>query len=150
MSNTGLNHDNARTPEQKALMAKIEADGVCPFCKEYFTSYHPKPIIKETEFWYVTENMSPYEGTSHHFIFVYKPAHISTPKELAPQASDDLFTLLTWVTETYQIEGGSFFMRFGNMEWNGSSVSHLHAQLVVGKRKGENAEALRVKLGWKI
>ncbi len=150
MTKTGLNHDEARTNEQKALMALIEADGVCPFCAEHFKKYHPKPILKETDFWFVTENMSPYEGTSRHLLFVYKPSHINRLSDIAPQAAQDLFALLTWATETYSIAGGSFFMRFGNMEWNGSSVEHLHAQLIVGKKKDESAESLKVKLGWKV
>ncbi len=150
MSKAGLNHDNARTDEQKALMAQIEADGICPFCAEHFKKYHPKPIIIETDYWFVTENMSPYEGTSHHYIFVYKPAHISRPNDILPEAAHDLFALVSEVTERNHIEGGSFFMRFGNMEWNGSSVEHLHAQLIVGKKKDDTAEALRVKLGWKV
>ena len=58
MSHAGLNHDNARTEEQKTLMAKIEEDGVCPFCAEHFKKYHPKPILKETDYWFVTENMN--------------------------------------------------------------------------------------------
>ena len=149
-SKAGLNHDNARTEEQKKLMAQIEEDGVCPFCAEYFTTYHPKPIIKETDYWFVTENMSPYEGTSLHLLFVYKPKHIQTLSLISPEEAQDLFGLLSWAIDTYSIEGGSFFMRFGDMEWNGSSVQHLHAQLVVGKRKDETAEALRVKLGWKV
>lgn len=148
-SNSGLNHENARTEAQKKLMAQIESDGVCPFCAEHFTKYHPKPILKETDFWFLTENMSPYEGTLHHFIFVYKPSHVSTLSAVTPEAGQDLFALLAWATKTYAIEGGSFFMRFGDMQWNGSSVAHLHAQLVVGKKKDETAEALRVKLGWK-
>jgi diadenosine tetraphosphate (Ap4A) HIT family hydrolase len=149
-SNAGLNHDEARTPEQKKLMEQIEADGVCPFCSEHFTKYHPKPILKETDYWFVTENMSPYEGASHHFLFVYKPSHVNTLSSVSPEAGQDLFTLLAWVTETYSIEGGSFFMRFGDMNWNGSSVEHLHAQLIVGKKKDNTTEALRVKLGWKV
>lgn len=147
---TGLNHDNARTEEQKKLMAQIETDGVCPFCADHFKTYHPKPIIRETEYWFLTHNMSPYEGTSQHFLFVYKPAHSTTLAEVVPEAAQDLFALLSWTTDTYAIKGGSFFMRFGNMEWNGSSVAHLHAQLIVGKEKDETAEALRVKLGWKV
>lgn len=149
MSKAGLNHDNARTNEQKKLMAKIEADGVCPFCAAHFKQYHPKPILKETDYWFLTENMSPYEGTSHHYLFVYKPAHISRPKDISPEAAQDLFALVSQITEEQYIEGGSLFMRFGNMEWNGSSVEHLHAQLIVGKKKDNAAEALRVKLGWK-
>ena len=149
-SKAGLNHANARTDEQKQLMAQIEADGVCPFCKENFTKYHPKPILKETEYWFVTENMSPYEGTSIHLLFVYKPEHTNLLSDIPKDAASDLFSLLSWASEHFSLEGGSFFMRFGNMEWNGSSVEHLHAQLIVGRQKDDSAEALRVKLGWKV
>ncbi len=149
-STAGLNHENARTEEQKKLMAQIEADGVCPFCAEHFTKYHPKPILKETEYWFLTTNMSPYEGTRFHFLFVYKPKHIVSPTEFSPEAGTDLFSLIAWVTEQYAIPGGSFFMRFGDTRYNGSSVEHLHAQLISGKQQDEEAEALRVKLGWKV
>lgn len=149
-SKTGLNHENARTEEQKKLMAQIEQDGICPFCAEHFKKYHPKPVLKETDHWFVTENMSPYEGTSLHLLFVYRPSHIQVLSEVTPEAAQNLFTLLTWATQTYSIDGGSFFMRFGDMQWNGSSVQHLHAQLIVGKKHEEAADPLRVKLGWKV
>jgi len=144
-----LNHTEARTEEQKKLMAKIEADGVCPFCAEHFTKYHPKPILKETDYWFVTENMSPYEGTTTHVIFVYKPGHITSPTEATPAALTDLFECVNWAIETYQIRGGSFFVRFGNTAYNGSSVEHLHAQLLTGVEKGEHTEKIKIKLGWK-
>lgn len=146
---TGLNHHNVRTKEQKELMAQIEKDGVCPFCAEYFRKYHPKPILKETDWWFVTENMSPYAGTKMHFLFVYKPTHISSPENINPEGTQDLFTLMNWVIQEYNIGGGAFFMRFGDTSYNGSSVEHLHAQLVVGEKEGDDVEALRVKLGWK-
>ncbi|MCF7816115.1 MAG: hypothetical protein K9M10_00085 [Candidatus Pacebacteria bacterium] len=149
-SKTGLVHANARTDEQKNLMAKIESDGVCPFCAEHFTKYHPKPILEETDFWFVTENMSPYEGTKYHFLFVYKPSHITKTQEMDSGALKDLYSLLDWATTTYDIQGGSFFMRFGDTAYNGSSVEHLHAHLIVGGTQNETDEAIRVKLGWKI
>lgn len=145
----GLDHNEARTDEQKSLMAQIEADGVCPFCAAHFRKYHPKPIIKETDSWFLTENMSPYEGTTQHFIFVYKPAHISGPTEMTNESKAELFDLVSWVVSQYNIPGGSFFMRFGEGGYNGSSVEHLHAQLIVGVQKNEGTEALRVKLGYK-
>lgn len=138
---------NARTPEQVALMQKIIDDGVCPFCAEHFRKYHPKPVIKETEHWFLTENMSPYKGTKHHFIFVYKPAHITKPDELLPEALADLFSLVQWATTEYAITGGSFFMRFGDTHYTGSSVEHLHAHLLMGDADAPNHEPVRVKLG---
>jgi len=150
MSKAGLNHDNARTEEQKALMARIEADGVCPFCAEHFTKYHPKPILRETDFWFVTENISPYVGTSYHFLFVYKPSHINRPCDIPPAAAQDLFSLFSWITETYGMEGGGFFMRFGDTKWNASSVEHIHAHVVVGGPQSDDGEKIKVPLGWKI
>lgn len=144
---SGLNLSNARTPEQVALMEKIIADGVCPFCAEHFRKYHPKPILKETEYWFFTENMSPYAGTKHHFIFVYKPAHITKPTELSAEASADLFALIQAATEEYQFPGGALFMRFGDTRYNGSSVEHLHAHLLMGDHDAPGHEPVRVKLG---
>ena len=137
----------SRTPEQKALMERILADGVCPFCAEHFRKYHPKPILKETEYWFFTENMDPYKGTKYHFIFVYKPAHISTPAELPPAALVDLFDLINGAIAEYKMPGGSFFMRFGETRFTGSSVTHLHAQLLMGDADAEGHEPVRVKLG---
>lgn len=149
-SPSGLNHNNARTDEQKKLMKKIESDGVCPFCAKHFIAYHPKPIHKETDYWFVTENMSPYEGTKYHFLFVYKPKHISSLATVSPEAGQDLFALLAYMTKKYAIKGGSFFMRFGDTEYNGATVEHLHAHLIMGTKHSEETSALRVKLGWKI
>ncbi len=149
-SKAGLNHDEARTNEQKELMAQIEADGVCPFCEEHFRQYHPKPIIKETDSWFFTENMSPYEGTKHHFIFVYKKAHVISPTEITPESRAELFELIDWAIQEYDIVGGSFFMRFGEGGWNGSSVEHLHTHLIVGGKNTGESEKIKVKLGYEV
>lgn len=148
-SNAGFDHKNARTEEQKRLMEKIEADGVCSFCYEHFTQYHPNPIIKENTSWLLTTNMSPYEGTTHHFFFVYKTGHKRYPHEMTRDEHADLFELVSWVIQEHNIIGGSFFMRFGEAGWNGSSVEHLHAHLIVGSRESETTEGLKVKLAYK-
>lgn len=142
-----LNLDNARAEEQKALMRQIQADGVCPFCVEHFIKYHPKPVLRETPYWFFTENMVPYADTKHHFIFVYKPAHITMPSEILPEAAVDLFALLDWAISEYRIPGGAFFMRFGDTKYNGSSVQHLHAHLLMGDADNEDHQPVRVKLG---
>ncbi|MBI4086813.1 HIT domain-containing protein [Candidatus Kaiserbacteria bacterium] len=147
---TGLIHENARTEEQKKLMAQIEQDGVCPFCAEHFKKYHPKPIIKETDSWFLTTNMSPYEGTTYHFLFVYKKAHVISPSEITPESRADLFDLINWTVEKYDIKGGSFFMRFGDHHYTGGSVEHLHTHLIVGDTDESSQDAIRVKLGWKV
>ncbi|MFT7507607.1 MAG: ATP adenylyltransferase [Acidimicrobiales bacterium] len=148
-SKAGLDHTEARTDEQKDLMQQIEADGVCPFCAEHFAKYHPKPILKETDTWFVTTNMSPYEGTDYHFLFVYKPKHTNSPTDMTPEEGAELFTLIQDTIAEHNLPGGGFFMRFGEGGYNGSSVEHLHAHLIVGQKKSENTEGLKVKLGYK-
>lgn len=148
-SKAGLDHKEARTEEQKNLMDRIEQDGVCPFCKEHFTKYHPKPIIKETDNWFVTTNMSPYEGTTQHFLFVYKPGHILSPGDMRENAAAELMMLVSEQVKANNMKGGAFFMRFGEGGYSGSSVEHLHAQLIVGVQRSEDTESLKVKLGYK-
>ncbi len=142
-----LNLENARTKEQVELMQQIAMDGVCPFCAEHFRKYHPKPILKETDSWFVTENMSPYAGTKLHFLFVYKKAHVRFPGDITPESRADLFECINDLISKHTIEGGSFFMRFGDTHYNGSSVEHLHAHLIVGDVDAEGHEPVRVKLG---
>lgn len=146
-SKTGLLHNNARTEEQKKLMEKIEQDGVCPFCAEHFKTYHPKPILWETEHWFITTNMSPYTNTKYHFLFVYKPAHITNLIDIPSEAQNDLFVQIHRLTDEYHIPGGAFFMRFGDHRYTGGSVEHLHAHLIMGDADNPNHEPVRVKLG---
>jgi diadenosine tetraphosphate (Ap4A) HIT family hydrolase len=145
-----LDFNHARTPEQVELMRKITEDGVCPFCKEYFTEYHPKPILKEGNWWYVTENMSPYQGTRVHLIFVYKE-HVTKTSGISPEGAAELFQLIGWAEQEYQVKGGSFFVRFGETEYTGGSVDHYHVQFIQGTAKGTDKayDKLKVKLGYK-
>lgn len=145
-----LNFTHARTEEQISLMEKIEQDNVCPFCPEYFKKYHPKEIFKETKWWIVSENMSPYEGTRVHLIFIHKK-HITMPNEMKSEAAKELIRLLDWAIEKYEIKGGSFFVRFGDTRYTGGSIDHLHVQLLTGTAKSDdkNKDKLKVKLGYK-
>lgn len=143
-----LDFNHARTKKQIEVMNKIVEDGVCPFC--HFPKYHIKPILKETAWWYVSENMAPYEGTKIHLMFVYKE-HATLASEIKPEATKDLFELIGWAEKEYKLEGGAFFVRFGKSEYTGGSVDHFHVQLLQGNAKGtdENCEKLKVKLGYK-
>lgn len=144
-----VNLENGRTPDQIELMRRIKEDGVCPFCIEHLRQYHPKPILRETDWWVVTENMSPYEGARVHYIFVYKPGHITRPNELPAEALVDLFALVDWAGAETSVLGGAFLMRFGDTAYNGASVDHLHAHLVATEANGPDMEGVRVKIGFK-
>lgn len=142
----------SRTPEQKKVMEQIDRDGVCPFCVDFCQGnpprYHTKPILKESSFWSLTENFHPYEGTSLHLVLIAK-RHITRPSELTADEWADVQEFLAWIDTTYHVEGGALLMRFGNTEWTGGSVEHLHAQIIVGGPRESGAEPLLTLVAYK-
>lgn len=139
---TEFHHD-----DQHKVMNQIVKDGVCPFCQAQLAKYHRQPILWENDRWLVTENDYPYEGTRFHFLIIRKQhRHI---EDVGPSAWVDLGRAVDWIIEHYKIKGGTFLMRFGEMEYNGSSVQHLHAHIIVGRKKGTKTESLKVKVGYR-
>lgn len=146
MSERYINPKNARVESQQKVMEQIARDGVCPFCKEHLGKYHEKPITHTGKWWVVTENMFPYKDTRVHLLFIHKE-HITTISEVTPSAMKELFHFINAVVMEYDIQGGTFLWRFGDTKYNGSSVHHLHAQLVVGDIDDPNHTPVRVKIG---
>lgn len=138
--------NSARVDDQRNVMQQIVQDGVCPFCMENFTRYHKKPILREGEHWILTENQWPYDHTKYHFLAVAKK-HIETIESIPLGAMEELREHLQWAIKENSVPGGSFFMRFGDIKYTGSSVAHLHAQLLMGDVDAPGHESVRVKLG---
>lgn len=138
-----MNIDNARQPLQVENMKKIAAEGFCPFCPEHMKKYHEPPIIKTGAYWYVTPNMYPYENTKHHFLFVTNE-HLTNTAELSPEAWAELQEHVLWLNEEYKIDGATLLMRSGDMQKNGATVLHLHAQYIVGTGEKEHPVMARV------
>lgn len=145
-----VNLRHARTKEQVEVMTQIIKDGVCPFCPDYLLKYHSKPIIKETRHWFLTENMSPYEGTAHHLMLISK-RHFTMPGKMKATESKELFEITGWVTDKLKIHGGALLMRFGDNEITGGSVDHFHVHIIVGNatRSDEGVEKIKTKVGYK-
>lgn len=147
--NNMLNMHNARTERQLAKMIECQELGICPFCSENFSKYHDAPILKEGKFWFLTENDDPYPGSTRHIMAINK-RHILSILDLGPGEGDELIYLFKWaLTEELRTPGATFWVRFGDMEYTGASVDHLHAHLAVGLKRSENTEPLRAKIGWK-
>jgi diadenosine tetraphosphate (Ap4A) HIT family hydrolase len=139
-----MNFDNARDPLQVANMQKIEAEGFCPFCPEHMEKYHTPPILKRGTHWYVTPNMYPYEHAVHHLLFITN-RHISNSLELTSEEWAELQVLLHETIGEQGLTHGTLLMRSGDMKKTGSSVLHLHAQLVVGS--GDNEKPVMTRVG---
>jgi ATP adenylyltransferase len=145
--NGHVNLNHSRAGRYQRLLEKIERDGVCPFCSPYLKRYHRPPIIRRTAHWLLTTNQTPYRGLKHHWLLISRD-HLNDIKDLTPDHWRELGRLLTWLTKKYRVPGGSLFIRFGDTDYTGGSVAHLHAHLVVGGRRRKNRE-INIRLAYK-
>lgn len=126
-----MNLQNARNDLQIENMKKIAKEGFCPFCPEHLKKYHKPPIVKTGQYWIVTPNMYPYENIKYQFLYI-PLEHLTNSKDLRPEMWTELQELIDWTLKEYDIAGGTFLMRSGDMEKTGGTVLHLHAQFIVG------------------
>lgn len=143
-----VNLAHARTKFQADVMERIKRDGVCPFCEEHFLTYHTKPVIKKGKHWILTENFQPYPGTKHHLLAVSRK-HVTSFAQLSSAAHAELLRLFGAEAKRRGIKGGALFMRFGDTDYTGGTVEHLHAQLLSGVKRGKKSEPLFTSLGYK-
>ena len=149
-----VNMRHVRTEEQRRLYERIQGDKVCSFCADFCKgkapTYHPNPILKENAHWAFTESFPKYGAAEKHYLIVSKFLDADGKHALFPifpgEVWQALGEIIEWAVEEYKFPGGGFFFRFGDTDYTGASVSHLHAQLIFGGAR--NGEALRVKLGY--
>ncbi len=135
---------NAREGAQKQAMEQMLQIGDCPFCSENLKKYHKAPILKEGDFWVLTTNQWPYPNTRLHFLFILK-YHAETLAELDDAAMSELGKLSQWLEKEYNIEGGGLIMRFGDTQYSGGTIPHLHAQMIVPDIDAPNFEEKPVR-----
>lgn len=145
---TGFDMRHVRTDKQRRQMEQIEAEGICPFCKEHLQRTHREPIENKGAWWSVTKNDYPYEGSKLHYLFIYNE-HAETLAEVPPEAFAELMAFVQEIMRGSNMPGGTFFMRFGSSGHTGATVAHLHAHLVVGASADESADKLKVTVGYK-
>ncbi len=140
---------NSRTKEQFCRMQEAEKLNICPFCKEGLKRIHKLPIEKETRDFFVTKNAFPYEGTSAHYLIIPKK-HIRDIEELQSEMWIQIGELFNWIRKYTNAKSGGFFLRFGDLHWTGSSVEHLHFQIISGTKSDKSkSDSIKVKLGYK-
>ena len=141
----GYNFELARHKEQLQQMQDLAARGVCAFCREHIETEQREPIELETAHWIVKKNDYPYEGTSLHLMLVPKE-HVKTFSELSSKAQSDFATTISKVEKKWHLTSYAVGMRSGDMRFNGSSVEHLHAHIIVGDTSNPKHEPVRFKM----
>lgn len=146
--NKHINSINSRRGSYAKLLKKIDKDGVCPLCPKHLPNYHKKPIIKESKYWLLTENQNPYEGLQLHLLAIHKKHKVNLT-DLNNSDFTDLFNLFKWAAKFNKLPAGTILMRFGDGNYNGASVNHLHAHLMMGGRYKKGKSKIKVKVGYK-
>lgn len=121
----------------------IRAAGRCPFCIDNLPNTHPRPILWQSDHWIVTENAWPYEGTKQHFLLI-SVEHVERIEELSPEAGHGFFEAYAWLAEHVGFPGATILWRSGGTDQTGASVSHLHAQVVVGYPRSGDSEKMKI------
>ena len=123
----------AKKGEYKEVISQIIKEGKCPFCPKNF-KYHKNPILKIAGGWFITESSWPYKNSKHHFIIIGMK-HKEKFRHLNKKDFSDIASLANWAIKKFKIKGGGLTLRFGETDYTGSSVAHLHFHLIVPKLK---------------
>lgn len=119
----------AKDEEYRRALLKIEAEGKCPFCPDNF-KYHKEPILFERDGWLITKASWPYTNHQYHFLIIAKEhkEHIS---QLSPSDLVAVNDLANWAIKEFKLKGGALALRFGDSEYTGATVCHLHFHFIV-------------------
>ncbi|MDO8591905.1 MAG: HIT family protein [bacterium] len=134
----------ARTPAQLEKMKDLMKRGVCIFCPKYIHEDLEKVEI-ETDYWMVKKNAYPYEGTRLHILLIPK-AHVSIFSKLPKPAQAEFVGLVVRCEKHYKLVSYAMGIRAGDMRFNGGSIEHLHAHIVVGDTDNPKHEPVRFKM----
>ena len=147
MSKKFVNVKNARTGEYEQVIKEIATTGKCPFCKENF-KYHKKPTYKRKGKWFLTNNSWPYKNTKNHLI-ILGDKHKENFSELTSSDLESIRYLANWAIKNWKIKGGAIAMRFGDTDYTGASVSHVHFHIISPEidKKTKRAKVVNFPIG---
>ncbi len=131
-----VNIKNARGREEYvSMLQKIIEAGIDPFDPHYIGRNHPYPILKKYNHWFVTKSAHPYPGSIHHFM-VISTVYAEVLEELPVEAVVELQKVIGEINKEYNIEGGGYWMRYGNTDFTGATVKRLHGHIIAADPNG--------------
>jgi ATP adenylyltransferase len=137
----------ARSKEQLEEMLRLEKEGKCIFCPQ-FIKEDVQPLELETRHWMVKKNRFPYENTKLHLLLIPKK-HVKIISELPKAARESFLDVVALCEKKYQLNSYAIGFRSGDMSFNGGSIEHIHAHLVVGDVNDPKHRPVRFKMSSK-
>lgn len=110
------------------VLNQIEMENKCPFCHDNF-KYHKNPILKKNSNWFITESSWPYKNAKYHFLIINRK-HKEAFSELNKKDWETLRELTNWAIKNYNLPGGALALRFGDTDYTGATVCHIHAHII--------------------
>lgn len=134
----------ARSEDQLKEMQRLAGQGICIFCPENIHQDSEK-VELETDHWMLKKNRYPYKNTKYHLILIPKK-HVKNISELSDAAQREFLPFAARCAQKYKLKSYAVAMRSGDMRYNGGSIEHIHAHLVVGDTDDPNHQPVRFKL----
>jgi len=148
MSVPHLDLDNARYPDQIATMQASLQAGESPFLPANLAKYHHLPVIKQGQYWYITANQWPYPHTARHFLIISNE-YWTRLDQITPEAASEVLALANWLQKEYNVPGGALCIRFGDTDYSGASIDHLHWQFIMPDVPAADYDRVRFAIGKK-
>lgn len=118
-----------RSDAQHAAYQRTVGNSTCPFCGD-MTPEIQERMIHEGCYWRAWHNPFPYSGHASH-IMLAPIAHWTQPSDVHAEAAAEWFALVNMLISKFDLPGGGLVMRFGEHEYKGGSITHLHAHIQV-------------------
>jgi len=128
----------AKSKEYHEALEDIENENKCPFCPENLCR-QKKPIIElyRSGQWFITANNYSYPEARVKLIII-ADEHKETITEVTAQEWTEIVNLIKWAHQEYDIKGAGLAVRYGDSNFTGATVTHLHFHLISAKLDKKN------------
>lgn len=117
---------NARVQEQLDIMVTRENNDEDPLDAGIID----QDILHVKNYWYITKNRFPHNGTGEQFLIVAKNP-VYKIDDISAEMWKELEEIWLFLVETYNLTGGALCIRYGDPALSGASLKRLHVHLIM-------------------
>lgn len=122
----------ANAGEREAYIKQLqdwERAGECPLCPSGLETAGNQ-VLHILNNWQLITNRFPYKNTDQHLLILPRE-HISTFDDVTGEDFKTIKQLTAWAIDHFSIKGGGLTMRFGDLNYSGATVMHVHCHVIV-------------------
>ena len=122
----------ANAGDRDAYIKKLhawDAAGECPLCEKGLREAGNE-ILRVSNGWQLITTRFPYKNTDQHLL-ILPIKHVDSFREITGDDFVTVQSLLLWAVEHFQMPGGGLTLRFGDLDYSGATISHVHFHIIV-------------------